>query len=260
MAVRITFVLPYYNEAAFIAATLESLARQDDRRFALVLVDNASTDGSAEIARDAVRLGLADIAVTWLDEPRPGKIHALETGLAAVTTELTGTLDADTIYPWAYVSRILALMDAHPAAAAVLALRGAGERPAHSSWLQSRLFPAKCHGGGWGQSFRTAALRRAGGFTAAIWPWVLEDHEIMARVGRLGILAYHRRHVCAPSDRRQDRSGVNWTIFERLLYKFVPAAWLPRFFHDFLGPRFERRGMRNVNLREQSWQPNQAER
>ena len=49
---KVTLVLPYFNEAQFIARTIESLARQRDRRFSLILVDNASTDQSTRIVRE----------------------------------------------------------------------------------------------------------------------------------------------------------------------------------------------------------------
>ncbi|MER7129686.1 glycosyltransferase [Streptosporangium saharense] len=42
-------VVPAYNEARGIEATLRALDAQDDRDFTLVVVDNASTDGTAEI-------------------------------------------------------------------------------------------------------------------------------------------------------------------------------------------------------------------
>lgn len=44
-------VVPAYNEARGVEATLRALDAQDDRDFTLVVVDNASTDGTAEIVR-----------------------------------------------------------------------------------------------------------------------------------------------------------------------------------------------------------------
>ncbi|MEU1881588.1 glycosyltransferase [Streptosporangium sp. NPDC020072] len=50
-------VVPAYNEARGIEATLRALDAQDDRDFTLVVVDNASTDGTAEIVeRHGVRV------------------------------------------------------------------------------------------------------------------------------------------------------------------------------------------------------------
>jgi glycosyltransferase involved in cell wall biosynthesis len=44
-------IVPAYNEAAVIGGTLAALAAQTDTDFALVVVDNASTDGTADVVR-----------------------------------------------------------------------------------------------------------------------------------------------------------------------------------------------------------------
>ncbi|MFF4415868.1 glycosyltransferase family 2 protein [Streptosporangium sp. NPDC001559] len=56
-AMNLWVVVPAYNEARGIEATLRALDAQDDRDFTLVVVDNASTDGTAEIVeRHGVRV------------------------------------------------------------------------------------------------------------------------------------------------------------------------------------------------------------
>jgi glycosyltransferase involved in cell wall biosynthesis len=66
-------IVPAYNEAAGIEATLRALAAQDDRDFTLLVVDNASTDGTAEVVR---RHG-----VQVVSEPRKGTGAASDTGV-----------------------------------------------------------------------------------------------------------------------------------------------------------------------------------
>lgn len=257
----ITLVLPYYNEADYIAATLRSLAEQSDRRFKLVLVDNASTDFSAQLARQSCET-MGDIEVAFLDEQQPGKIFALRTGIAAAQTRFVATLDADTIYPADYVRRILQGFASHADAVAVLAFdRPLGSPPRASArqWLFADYLPKKCHTGGFGQAFDAKALGRCGGFDPVRWPYVLEDHEIIARIGKLGSLVYSDDHVCFPSDRRTDRSDCNWSLSERVLYKLVPSIMLDWFFYSFLAKRFERRGLRNIKLRDQTWQADSAQ-
>jgi glycosyltransferase involved in cell wall biosynthesis len=253
---RITFVLPYYNEAGFVGRAVASLQAQSDRRFALVLVDNASTDQGPEEARAAAK-AFTDVDVRFLAEAEPGKLFALRTGCAAVETEFVGTLDADTVYPPDYVAKTLALFDGNPGAVAAFAfdrpLDAVDQRVPLSKWLQVRLFPSHCHTGGYGQAFRTKELKAVGGFDPRIWPFVLEDHEVVQRIGRHGRLAYRRDHVCHTSDRRQDRTAVNWTLFERLLYKLLPDAAMDWFFHRYLRRRFAQRGMGTLRLREQAW-------
>jgi len=251
----ITLVLPFYNEAGYIERTLESLAHQKDRRFSLVLVDNASTDDSQ--ARAAiVCAALSDIAIRFLYESKLGKIHALATGLARIETPYLATLDADTWYPPDYVGNCIRLFRENPDATAVMAIglscslgSGARRRVLRTTKLRSRLLPAKCHSGAYAQSFRTRAFRAAGGYDAAIWNFVLEDHEIVHRVARFGRLVYDTGHFCVTSDRREDRAGVSWSLSERLLYAAMPAAMLNWYFHSFLLSRFARRKLFNLNLR-----------
>jgi hypothetical protein len=117
----------------------------------------------------------------------------------------------------------------------------------------SRLLSHQAHTGGFGQAFRTDAFRAAGGYSAAQWPYVLEDHEIMQRIFKQGRSRYARDLWCITSNRRKDRSAVNWTMGERLLYHGTPFALKDWFFYSFLKKRFEARALANANLREKSW-------
>jgi glycosyltransferase involved in cell wall biosynthesis len=87
-------VVPAYNEERGIGATLRALAAQQDRDFRLVVVDNASTDRTAEVVR-AAGAGVVTEVVT---EPRKGTGAAADTGMrhaiARGATHLART-DAD---------------------------------------------------------------------------------------------------------------------------------------------------------------------
>ena len=71
-----TVVMAYYNETDYLAATLRSLDAQTLKPFRLILVDNASSDGSATLAR-AEAGAMRDVEVIHLFAEQPGKIHAL---------------------------------------------------------------------------------------------------------------------------------------------------------------------------------------
>ena len=90
-------VIPAYNEERSIGATLWRLAEQTDTGFTLVVVDNGSTDGTA----DAVRAFAAAHPVPQVrivTEPRKGTGAAADTGfrhaIAAGATHIART-DAD---------------------------------------------------------------------------------------------------------------------------------------------------------------------
>jgi glycosyltransferase involved in cell wall biosynthesis len=48
-------VVPFYNEAAYLPACIDSLLAQSDSDFDIVFVDNASTDESARIVADRIK-------------------------------------------------------------------------------------------------------------------------------------------------------------------------------------------------------------
>jgi glycosyltransferase involved in cell wall biosynthesis len=94
---RFFVVVPFYNEAEGIEATLDALAAQVDRDFVLVCVDNASTDCGAEVVR-RFAFRHAELDVRLVDEPVKGTGAACDTGfryaIAAGATHVLRT-DAD---------------------------------------------------------------------------------------------------------------------------------------------------------------------
>ena len=92
----ITILIAARNEEAHIAETLRSLAAQDyEGPMVVVLIDNASTDGTVTAARSIA--GEIGCDVRILTETHLGKSFALNTGLDSVRTNLVITLDADTL-------------------------------------------------------------------------------------------------------------------------------------------------------------------
>jgi glycosyltransferase involved in cell wall biosynthesis len=72
-------VVPYFNEARGMITTLEALAGQSDTAYALVLVDNGSTDGSAAVAA-GFAASHPELSVYLMDEPQKGTGAASDTG------------------------------------------------------------------------------------------------------------------------------------------------------------------------------------
>lgn len=248
-----TVLIPFFNERDFLDGTLASLAAQDTA-FELILIDNGSTDGSGAVAAATCRR--LRLAFTLLTERRPGKVNALRTGVDRTRTRFVATCDADTLYPSDYLRRAERLLERDGAVAGgayFVAPTATAEDHAQAAKRiarSARLFPAQCHTGGAGQVFRTDALRQAGQFDAARWGYVLEDHEIMHRMAKLGSLAYGRDLWCAPSPRERDRESIRWTLAERILYHVTPGPARDWFFYDFLGRRLAERRLTSDRIRE----------
>lgn len=259
---RWTVVVPYYNEAnGYLEATLRSLIAQTARPLTLILVDNNSTDRSAEIAH-TIADGRDGITAMHVLQTVPGQVHALAAGIAAASTELIAICDADTLYPPHYLDHAARMFDAAgPSLVGVMAV-SVGQSPNTISGLAKRwkgvivsaLLQGQAHTGGYGHCFRLAALKASGGYEARFWPHVLFDHELIHRVHKQGRIAYSPNLWCQTSGRRADRKGVTWTLTERLLYHFTPYALKDWFFYDFLSKRFVQRGMDQTALRQRNWE------
>ncbi|OAN66015.1 glycosyl transferase family 2 [Sphingomonas sp. TDK1] len=250
-------LIPFFNERDYLHATIRSLAAQT-RPFTLVLVDNGSTDDSAAVAEAACRAHKLDYML--ITERVPGKVAALRAGLAWVRTRWVATCDADTVYPPHYLDAAEAILSrpGHVVAGAYFVAPEISD-PARVTeaarfLAAARLLPGQCHAGGAGQAFCTRALRAAGGFDAARWNFVLEDHEVIHRVMRKGRMGYSAELWCTPSLRERDRDSIRWTLFERLLYSAAAPIAGDWFFYTYLARRLQRRRLLSNRIRERQYQ------
>lgn len=257
-APRWSVIIPYFNEAEFIATPIASALAQRGTSLRLILVDNRSDDGSEARARQI--LGeRPPVDVLYLREETPGQNHALARGFAAVSTPFVAFWDADTSYPPHYLAEAERLL-AKSKCVAAQAIDVYGDPASLRGWLRRvrmrvthRLLARQGHTGSFGQCFRTAALQAAGGPLSPDWPYVLYDHELMHRLFRQGEGTGSLRLWCLPSPRRSANAHVRWSLAERLLYHFTPFAAKDWYFYRFLAARFAARRMVQANLRQRDW-------
>lgn len=81
-------VIPAHNEAEGLPAVLELVPDEIDKVF---VVDNCSTDNTAEVARK--------FGAIVIDQPLKGYGNAYQAGFSIVDTEIVSTADADGTYP-----------------------------------------------------------------------------------------------------------------------------------------------------------------
>ncbi|GAA4600405.1 glycosyltransferase involved in cell wall biosynthesis [Actinoplanes octamycinicus] len=112
MGTDLWVIVPAYNEAARISATLYALAAQTDTDFTLLVVDNGSTDTTADTVRAFA--GCAPFPVHVLVEPEKGVGCAVDTGIrhaiAAGATRIART-DADCLPRPGWVAAARAALD-----------------------------------------------------------------------------------------------------------------------------------------------------
>jgi cellulose synthase/poly-beta-1,6-N-acetylglucosamine synthase-like glycosyltransferase/peptidoglycan/xylan/chitin deacetylase (PgdA/CDA1 family) len=89
----VSVIVPAYNEAAGIARTVRALVDSDYPQVEVIVVDDGSTDGTANAV---ARLRLPGVRV--VRQPNRGKPAAIQTGLAQARSDLIVLLDGDTVF------------------------------------------------------------------------------------------------------------------------------------------------------------------
>jgi CDP-glycerol glycerophosphotransferase len=91
---RVSVVVPMYNVERYLDACLGSIARQTFTDLDVLMVDDGSTDGTAEIARGYAD---ADERFTLIRQPNGGLGNARNTGSDAATGEYLAFVDSDDV-------------------------------------------------------------------------------------------------------------------------------------------------------------------
>ena len=110
-APTVSVVIPVKDDAVLLGRCLAALADQHDRPDEVVVVDNRSTDGSADVAREA--------GARVVSELRPGIPAASARGYDEAVGEVIARLDADCVPPPDWVHRIRTAFADDPALDAV---------------------------------------------------------------------------------------------------------------------------------------------
>lgn len=89
----VSVVIPAYNEGRVIARTVRSVLQQAYPQFELIVVDDGSSDDTADVARAAVD----DPRVRVIRQPNGGKAAALNHGMTIASGDVIVVIDADTL-------------------------------------------------------------------------------------------------------------------------------------------------------------------
>ena len=107
---RISLVIPAYNEENYLGACLEAVLAQEIPFSEIIVVDNNSTDGTIAVAGQFQ-------GVTVLTEPKQGVVHARTAGFDAAKGDIIARIDADTLLPSDWTIKLLQIFSDNTVAA-----------------------------------------------------------------------------------------------------------------------------------------------
>ena len=217
---RVSVLMTTYNGAAFIARSIDSVLSQTWRDFELLVVDDASTDGTPEILH-----GCRDSRLRIIRHARnSGIVVARNTGFAAASGEFVAALDHDDLSHPERLRRQVAHLDSNPNIVLLgteVRLDSAGrqqtpDHPAAGDPLALRWLLLTDNPLTWSSvMFRTDAVRRLGTFLRPEFE-LADDFDFYHRLLRIGdiarlndVLTTYRFHAASASSHNATRLDQN---------------------------------------------------
>jgi glycosyltransferase involved in cell wall biosynthesis len=182
--VSFSVVIATKDRADFLQRALESLEAQADApSFEAIVVDNGSTDGTAEVVRNATARCAFEVRIASV--PQPNRSAARNAGIEAARGEFVLFADDDVWFPPGFLAAHAAAQSAETPVAVsgpILNVAGYDVRPKPSPLNYSGAFFCTCN-----VSVARTALLGAGGFdeTFNLYGW--EDTELGLRLRRSGV-------------------------------------------------------------------------
>lgn len=236
MTVTVSVVVPAYNEERYLGRCLAALAHQTypASLFEVIVVNNGSTDGTAEIARQ--------YGAQVVFEPRKGVARARQAGFEVARGDVIASTDADAVVPPFWVASIAAHFQGDLALGAVYGpVHWPDGRPIGRfclrfpiTWI---LWASNCvkHSLWWGSNFavRRQVFQRAGGFPVDWGEGSGEDTDFSLRVSRIARVRFDPDLVVNASSRREREAGTSLgkrtavNIVNRFVLRRPPPLSLP---------------------------------
>ncbi|MBO4906101.1 MAG: glycosyltransferase family 2 protein [Bacteroidaceae bacterium] len=183
----LTIVVPVHNRAEMAVCTLDSIADSSCKAFNLIIVDNASTDGTMEVCQQwALRHSFEEFEVTVVEETKSGAPAARNRGLSLCQTPYIYFFDSDDLFDSQFIAEMLySIQDCtdQPDMVFVPVQQQQGKAirtrsyKLHASPHEHILNAMLCTPS---MLFRTAWLRQLGGWNEELTIW--QDWELGLRV------------------------------------------------------------------------------
>jgi glycosyltransferase involved in cell wall biosynthesis len=235
---KVSVIIPAYNEEKYIIKTLEALQQQYYPNYEVLVVNNASTDRTAEVVAQFIYRQNLTFAFRLLHERRQGTQFARECGRRAANGSIIAQLDADCLPPADWISKGVRLLQANGVVAAagpydyfdsrflVRFLTSISQR----FILQplNKLVQVFGRGGviiGGNVFIYADVLEHSGGYNTAL-TFYGDDVDIALKVSRYGSIVFTGKLMVRSSSRRYHASG-----FFRVQSRYTRAFFQQIFFN-----------------------------
>jgi glycosyltransferase involved in cell wall biosynthesis len=189
----VSVIIPTRNAREYVADAVRSVLDQPGVDLDVIVIDDGSTDGSADIVR-----ALNDSRVGIIPGPRAGISAAMNAGIEAARGTFLARCDADDLYPAGRLTKQLAWLVSNPDFAAVcgsfrtITAKGRPVSDLNCGATATEITDELRRGATRTHLctflFRTDALRATGGFRA--WFVTAEDIDLQLRFGQANRVWY----------------------------------------------------------------------
>ena len=215
---KISFVIPAYNEEHYLADCLEAIIAQKADApcpIEIIVVNNASTDGTEAVARRYEKDGVGVV-----NEPAKGLVHARRAGYDAATGDIIANVDADTRITPGWIGKVYRAFSRDGRLVAL-----SGPFIYDDAPMSVRFWTRVFYGIGWvfyiinrfilrvgsmlqGGNFvvRRDAMEKIGGYDESL-SFYGEDSDIARRLNKVGKVRFMFRLPAFSSSRRLAKEG-----------------------------------------------------
>ncbi len=234
---RLTVLMPVYNVESYIAESVRSILSQTYAAFALLVIDDGSTDRTPEILASFRDPRLRVVR----NEQNLGLTRSLNRGLSMIDSEYVSRHDGDDVAMPSLLEREVAFLDSHPEVAVVGVQARAMDRRGRTMhhvalWHRGLRRPTGGVAMAWYRMFDTPFVHPGTMFRRALvseYPTdapMAEDAALWARVGRTHALANLPQTLIAYRVRRPGSMTFNLDHRARLGY----VEWKTKLVHGLL--------------------------
>jgi glycosyltransferase involved in cell wall biosynthesis len=203
----ISVIIPTYNGSAYLAGAVASVWRQTRPPDEIIVADDRSTDGTADLAEDLARRSPVPLRVIRLSKNSGSPARPVNVGVGAARGEYIAVLDQDDVILPDKIADQTAVLQADDSVAAVVSLSDRQTEPGQP-YQRPHVITA----------LRAAAAREVAG------AWVLDGPAALAGLLRFGNFAYGYPGFMFRRAAWRQKGGVDESL--RIASDYELLCWL----------------------------------